>query len=214
MSTVLRDRVRAGKHAALRNLASAAVFLLATGVLAWVFVPALSGLGPGFVAAGALLALSVPVLLVLRGARVLRHARRESAFLTLLDGDAIRRRGNDVISETVASLKSRLSPESSLTVVLFDDRRTGMMTLTVTELHDGGVTVHPMPAGTVKRIVGSFCAAFPPTLPWHAYLLCLPQREASVRHLMLDASETKALGISTVDAADSEAMTRLHHLPL
>ena len=160
------------------------------------------------------LALGIPVMLTARALRVGRHARREGAFLTLLDADEISVRGTATMNEIFTRMDSAVSPEASMTAVFFDDRRTGMMTLTVTGLTDGAVTVHKLPAGSARTIVRHFCGAFPPTLPWQAYLLCLPRRGAVVRHLMLDASEAKALGISAVDPADTAAMTKLHHLPL
>lgn len=214
MSSVLRDRVRAGKNAALRSVTGAAAVFLAAGTALWLFVPGLHGLGPGLVAAGGILGMFIPGLLMARSARAHRHARREAAFLTLLDAGQIRTRGNTAMSEIVNALNQRLSPESSVAAVFSDDRRTGMMTLTVTELQDNTITVHPMPGGTAKRVVTGFCGAFPPTLPWQTYLLCLPQRGAVIHHLMLGASEARALGISSVDPADTAALTKLHHLPL
>lgn len=214
MNSVLRDRFRADRNTALRNLAGGAFALLASGIVLWLFVPALGGLGPGFTAAGAVLALGIPMMLMARALRVGRHARREGAFLTLLDADEISARGTTAMNEIFTRMDSAVSPEASMTAVFFDDRRTGMMTLTVTGLTDGAVTVHKLPAGSARTIVRHFCGAFPPTLPWQAYLLCLPRRGAVVRHLMLDASEAKALGISAVDPADTAAMTKLHHLPL
>lgn len=214
MSQVLRDRVRAGKNSALRNLKAAACLFVLLGIAVCALLPWASGLGPGLIAAGLTLAFFIPWLAGARAARVHRAARREGAFLTLLDAEAIRTRGNEVMAEIFKALDPPPSPEASLSAVFFDDRRTGMMTLTVTAMEDGLVTAHPMPAGTATNIVRSFCTAFPPTLPWQAYLLCLPERAATVRHLMLDAAEAKALGVSFVDTADTTAMTALHNLPL
>lgn len=214
MSQVLRDRVGAGKNSALRNLKVAACVFVLLGIIAWAILPWAAGLGPGLIAAGLSLAFFIPWLAGARAARVHRAARREGAFLTLLDAGAIRTRGNDVVGEIFKALDPLPSPEASLSAVFFDDRRTGMMTLTVTTLEDGKITARPMPAGTAARVVRSFCQVFPPTLPWQAYLLCLPERAATVRHLMLDAAEAKALGVSFVDTADTAAMTALHNLPL
>ena len=214
MSSVLRDRVRAGKNSALRNLQAAACLFIIAGLLVWALLPRLSGLGPGMVAAGLILAFFVPWLIGARAARVRKAARREGAFLTLLDAGAIRTRGNEVMGEIFKVLNPLPSPEASLAAVFYDNRRTGMMTLTVTALEDGKITAHLMPAGTAANIVRSFCSAFPPTLPWQVYVLCLPERAASVRHLMLDSSEAKALGVSFVDITDTAGVSALHNLPL
>lgn len=214
MSSVLRDRVRAGKNSALRNLKAAACMFFILGIIAWALLPWAAGLGPGLIAAGLVLTFFVPWLVGARAARVHRAAQREGAFLTLLDAGVIRTRGNTVMAEICKALDPPPSPEASLSAVFFDDRRTGMMTLTVTTLEDGKITAHRMPAGTTANVVRIFCKVFPPTLPWQAYLLCMPGRAATVRHLMLDAGEAKALGVSSVDTADTEAMSALHNLPL